>query len=80
MNVYGPQMADSKRNLLNHIDWFCSLHNESPLIIGGDFNMISNLEDKKRGLNTLSVEDEAFKTMISSCEMVEIQTSSGFFT
>ena len=20
MNVYGPQMADSKRNLLNHID------------------------------------------------------------
>ena len=73
-------MEDYKRNLLNHIDWYHSLYKESPLIIGGDFNMISNLEDKKRGLNTLSVEDEAFKTMISSCEMVDVQTSSSFFT
>ena len=72
MNVYGPQMADSKKNLLNHIDWFHILHNESPLIIGGDFNMISNLEEKKGGLKTLSTEDEAFKTMINSCETVDV--------
>ena len=44
MNVYGPQMVDSKKNLLNHIDWFWILHIESLTIIGGDFNMISNLE------------------------------------
>ena len=47
MNVYGSHVADSKKNLLNHIDWFCNLHNESPIIIGGDFNMISKLEEKK---------------------------------
>ena len=80
MNVYGPQMEDSKNNLLNHIDWFNILHNESSLIIGGDFNMISNLEEKKGGIKTLFAEDEAFKTMINSCEMVDVQTSSGFFT
>ena len=36
--------------------------------------MISNLEEKKGGLKTL------FKTMINSCEMVDVQTSSRFFT
>ena len=73
-------MVDSKKNLLNHIDWFWILHIESLTIIGGDFNMISNLEEKKGGLKTLSMEDEAFKTMINSCEMVDVQTSSSFFT
>ena len=41
--------------------------------------MISNLEEKKGGLRSLSGEDEAFKSMINLCEMVDIQTSSGFF-
>ena len=40
-------MEDSKRSLLNDINWFQNLHIESPLIIGGDFNMISNLEETK---------------------------------
>ena len=42
--------------------------------------MISNLEEKKGGLRLLSGENEAFKSMINSCEMVDVQTSSGFFT
>ena len=53
---------------------------DSPIIIGGDFNMISNLEAKKGCLRSLSGEDEAFNSMITACEMVDIQTSSGFFT
>ena len=80
MNVYGPQMDDSKMNLLNHIDWFHNTHIDSPLIIGGDFNMISNLEEKKGGIKALLVEDMAFKDTISCCVLVDIQTSSGFFS
>ena len=47
MNVYGPQNAGEKKNLLKHIDWFRTLHIDSPIIIGGYFNMISNFEEKK---------------------------------
>ena len=47
MNVYGPQATDSKMNLLNFINWFHNLHVDSPIIIGGDFNMISNMDKKK---------------------------------
>ena len=42
--------------------------------------MISNLEEKKGGLRSLSGEDEAFNSMINICELVDIQTSFGFFT
>ena len=80
MNVYGTQMVDSKMNLLNHIDWFHNTHIDSPLIIGGDFNMISNPEEKKGGIKALLVKDMAFKDTISCCDLVDIQTSSGFFT
>ena len=80
MNVYGPQIASGKKNILKHIDWFKTLHTDSPIIIGGDFNMISNLEERKGGLRSLSREDETFNSMINVCELVDIQTSSTFFT
>ena len=47
MNVYGPQTVNSKMNLLNHLDWFYNLHLDSPVLRGGDFNMITNLGVKK---------------------------------
>ena len=80
MNVYGTQTADSKMNLLNHIDWFHNMHIDLPLIIGEDFNMISNLEEKKGGIKALLVKDMAFKDTINYYALVDIQTSSGFLT
>ena len=42
--------------------------------------MITNLEEKKGGIKALSTKDDAFKSSISSCVLVDIQTSFGFFT
>ena len=42
--------------------------------------MITNLEEKKGWIKALLAEDDAFKSTISSCALVDIQTSSGFFT
>lgn len=47
MNVYGPQSPSLKRILLDHITWFNSQHPDSLLIFGGDFNMITSLQEKK---------------------------------
>ena len=46
-NVYGPQQTEQKISFLNHLRW---LHDPIPSpnwIIGGDFNIISSLEEKK---------------------------------
>jgi hypothetical protein len=46
-NVYGPQTSDQKINLLNFLDWYKQEHPRQNWILGGDFNLITNLREKK---------------------------------
>ena len=46
LNFYNSQPPDLKLQLLQFMNCFSQLHQESQLIIGGDFNMITSLEEK----------------------------------
>lgn len=46
-NVYGPQKIDEKLIFLNSLAELRSKHEEIPWVIGGDFNMIKSLSEKK---------------------------------
>jgi hypothetical protein len=68
-NVYGPQSSYQKINLLNFLDWYRQEHPKQNWIIGGDFNLITNLREKKGGRRFLSPEDIKFKNFIEGNEL-----------
>lgn len=46
-SVYGPHIPREKETFLESIGMLKNLHNEKCWLIGGDFNMIKSLEEKK---------------------------------
>ena len=58
-------------HLLNLLEWFTLQHHNSPIIIGGYFNMFTPRR-KKGGMKILSTEDYAFKATIANCALVDL--------
>ena len=52
----------------------------SKCILGGDFNMITTLLEKKGGLRKLNRDVESFTSFIENAKLVDIYTKSGNFT
>lgn len=51
-----------------------------PWILGGDFNMIKTLSEKKGGTRILTKYSCAFQTFIDSMKLVDITMNNGTFT
>eukprot|EP00253_Pinus_taeda_P031662 PITA_31662 len=51
-----------------------------PWILGGDFNMIKSLAEKKGGTVTLNKDSSAFQTFMDSMKLVNILSSNDLFT
>jgi len=49
-------------------------------IIAGDFNMITNLSEKKGGIRKLDKDSKAFISTMENLNLVDILTSNGLFT
>ena len=49
-------------------------------IIGGDFNLITSLQDKRGGRQLLSEEDKLFKRFIDNNNLVNFNTNNGTHT
>lgn len=49
-------------------------------LMGGDFNLIRSLEEKKGGTKTLSGISQAFNMVIEDQHLMDIQTPNGFHT
>lgn len=47
-NVYGPQRLEGKLKFLDSLEELRDKHAGKPWILGGDFNMIKSLSEKKR--------------------------------
>lgn len=79
-NVYGPVGILEKRSL-----WEDLIHISSPLknslvILGGDFNAISDLEEKSGGILPNSKIIEDFASFIQSMSLIDCKTQNGPFT
>eukprot|EP00253_Pinus_taeda_P003205 PITA_03205 len=55
-NVYGPQRIDDKLRFLDSLVDLKDRHADIPWIMGGDFNMIKSLSEKKGGTRALNKE------------------------
>ena len=64
-NVYGPQQIQEKLKMLIDLDEVRQHHGATHWIVGGDYNMITNLAEKKGGLRRLDKDSEAFNTFIA---------------
>jgi len=79
-NVYFPQEAGNKIALLNIIE-VLSLNRTHPLwIIGGDFNMITKLEEKQGGRIRMDQENVHFKDFIQNNSLIDLQFCNGTHT
>lgn len=78
--VYGPHSLIEQKGFLQNLKAMRRLIPEKPWIIGGDFNMITTLEEKSGGLRRIYSNMEAFRDMISEQRMVDIQTINGNHT
>jgi len=50
-NVYNPQYLDKKINILDFLDWYRQEKPKQNWIIGRNFNLITNLREKRRSLS-----------------------------
>ena len=80
VNVYGPQRLEEKFHFLNSLRNLQSRHHASKIIMGGDFNMITTLLEKKGGLRKLNRDAGAFADFIEIAKLVDVQPSSCSFT
>lgn len=79
-NVYFPQEAKEKIALLETIE-ILNVNRKHPLwILGGDFNMITKLEEKIGGRNRMENESHIFKDFIRNTSMIDLQYCNGTYT
>eukprot|EP00253_Pinus_taeda_P032924 PITA_32924 len=79
-NFYGPQRLEGKLKFLDSLEAFRDRHLGIPWILGGDFNMIKSLSEKKVGTKVLSKDYLKFQTFTDIMKLVDIVTSNGIFT
>eukprot|EP00253_Pinus_taeda_P034305 PITA_34305 len=80
INVYGPQKLEEKFIFLRTLLNIKLRYPRAKVIIGGDFNMITSLSEKKVGIRKLNKDSEAFLDFIVSAKLVDIHPKSGAYT
>eukprot|EP00253_Pinus_taeda_P024473 PITA_24473 len=80
INIYSPQKLEDKITFLETLSKIIRRHLRSKCILGGDFNMITTLLEKKGGLRKLNRDAEAFTNFIETVKLVDVHPKSGLFT
>lgn len=79
-NIYSPQRLDDKLDFLDSLKQLMERHPKENCILGGDFNMITSLMEKKGGLRKLNRDGEQFKEFIDNANLVDVYPKQGSFT
>lgn len=79
-NVYFPQEARETIALLHMLEALNSNRRHPLWIFGGDFNMITKLEENIGGRNRLEQENAHFKNFIQKASLIDVQFFNGTFT
>ena len=73
-NIYGPSAFPQKKYFIHHLRWVDSLAKEGTWIVGGYFNLITSLREKKGGRRVLNKYQEEFKEILVQSSLVDIET------
>lgn len=79
-NIYSSQRLENKLLMLDYISKMQHRHSTAEAIYGGDFNMITSLEEKKGGVRTLNRDAEAFNSFIRAVNLVDMLPKNGLYT
>ena len=79
-NVYGPFQLVMKPTFLEEVHFMKDQVEQAHQLIGGDFNLIHSLEEKKGGIRTLSRLSTSFNMLIEDFNLVDVQTPNGIYT
>lgn len=71
-NVYGPFQLTQKPTVLEELQSLREWVGKEHWIIGGDFNLIRSLEEKKGGIRTLSNISASFNKMIDELQLADV--------
>jgi exonuclease III len=79
-NVYGPANPRDKQAFLNNLEYLSTLVESNRWIVGGDFNLIRNLKEKKGGTRCLDREASDFDSFIDNNNLIDLETPNGTYT
>jgi hypothetical protein len=79
-NVYGPASSRDKQAFLSNLEYLSTLTKERRWLLGGDFNLIRNLDEKKGGIRCLEQESSDFQNLLDNTNLIDLETSNGTFT
>lgn len=80
INVYGPLLCLQKKLVWLELDGILQNFQQEPSILGGDFNAILRLEDKKGGFGKVLQSQKDFCSFVERNSLFEIPISNGNFT
>eukprot|EP00253_Pinus_taeda_P006641 PITA_06641 len=79
-NTYFPQDLHQKLEVLEALTALNSTRQHPLCISGGNYNIITNLKEKKGGRMKLEEDSTGLKEFIQTNQLIDIQTSNGLFT
>jgi exonuclease III len=79
-NAYGPQNNQDKDLFLQNLAYLGSIAELQRWIVGGDFNMILTLEEKRGGKKRLEHDSLKFQELLDQHKLVDIENGNGTFT
>ena len=80
MNIYGPSSFPEKQAFIYFLDWTNRQAEGDWWVMGGDFNLIANLGEKKGGKRTLDKYQEAFGVFQTQSSFVDMEIGNGWYT
>ena len=79
-NVYGSPREEQKRKILESLGRLKWSSEGKPWILGGEFNLVRNLDENKGGIRHLNSNSEYFNEFIDNLELVDVRKTNNTFT
>ena len=76
-NIYGPSYFPEKQSFMDFLNWLQEQAEQEPWVLGGDFNLIANLGEKKGGRRALDKYQEAFSEILAQSSLIDMETACG---
>jgi hypothetical protein len=80
INVYGLASPRDKKDFLRSLSQASSHTHYKNWIVGGDFNIIRSLEEKRGASRRLDRESDDFNNLIDNLHLIDLDTSNGLHT
>ena len=80
VNIYGPSAFSQKQEFVKHLRWLSASASTRNQIIGGYFNLITSLREKKGGKRMLDKCQNDFRETLVNSSLVDLETGDGWFT